>query len=154
MLPPLADVEALNRRIPGGIAAADEDRAAANLEDASADVRHAAGRTWVDDDGQLDDPPDIAVRITLRVAKDLFLNPHGYRSEQIGEYAWQGQTGLLTEDDVAALAKLSGDIVAVEFETPLEVNAPTSEKLAEIDARESDWVVPTSRGGDGLLDIG
>lgn len=140
-LPPLADLNALKVRIPGGVDSADENRAMAALEDASAEVRHAAERTWVDSNGDLDDPPDIAVRITLRVAKALFLNPHDYRSEQIGEYAYQMPSGgMLTEWERQQLTQLSGDLLSVEMQLPYEVYAPTADELDEIREDLSGWM--------------
>jgi hypothetical protein len=141
---PLADLDALKARIPGGIDQADEPRAEAALEDASAAVRHAASRTWLDEAGDLDNPPPIAVAHTLAAARRLFLNPNGYRSEQIGEYAWQGHSGLLTPEERDDLAGLGGDLLSVELQLPYRVNAPTSEALRDIAIEGSGWHVPVT----------
>lgn len=130
MADPLAQVADLAKRVPGGID--DTDRAEAALEDASAAVRHAAGRSWTDDE-----PPDIAVTITLAAAKRIFANPHDYSHEQIGEYAWRGPSGLLTPEERDDLDRLAGDVVSVEMQTPYEV-ASTAQRQFDRWAEEDE----------------
>ena len=75
MLPPLAQLDALNARTPGGIDDDDNERASAALSDASALVRATAKHTWVDADEALIAVPDVVVSITLAVALRAFVNP-------------------------------------------------------------------------------
>lgn len=92
-LPALADVQALADRIPGGVANEDEPRAQAALEDASAAIRTHVGRSWVDDEGELDFG-DLALwsideiqRITVAAAKRAFTNPDSVtqRTQTLGD---------------------------------------------------------------------
>lgn len=84
-LPPLADLSALAARLgapfePG----AERERAAALLSDASVLVRHEAGRTWIDAEGELAEVPDIAVTTTLMSATRAWYNPASVDSQQLG----------------------------------------------------------------------
>lgn len=84
-LPSLASLRELERRLGGSITDASErDRASALLSDASTLVRHEAGRTWVDADGNLIDVPDIVVTIVLASAKRAWFNPSEATSVQLG----------------------------------------------------------------------
>ena len=143
-LPSLATIEQLNARLVEEVSINDA-RALAALEDASAEVRHAAGRSWtVEESGggyELEDVPDIAVRITLRLAKDIVENPYGYRSEQVGEYAYQRAAGgMLAPEERQALDELSGDIVSVPTETTLKVSGKSALILDEVRRREAGWL--------------
>jgi len=139
-LPPLATIEQLNARLVEAVPENDP-RALAALEDASAEVRHAAGRSWVDEDDELEDVPDIAVRITLRLAKDIVENPYGYRSEQVGEYAYQRAAGgMLTPEEREALDELSGDIVSVPTVSSLKVSGKSALILDEVRRQEAGWL--------------
>jgi hypothetical protein len=101
MLPPLATLDQLKDRID----VYDDTRAEAALEDASTLVRTFAGKTWVDEEGELEpDIPDAITLVTLSVAARKVTNPSGYSYEQIGQYARriEGQSGgslYLTEDE-------------------------------------------------------
>lgn len=90
-LPALADLEALAARLPGGIAEADEPRAQAALDDASALIRAEAGEDWVTDTDELDtdELPDVAVTVCLAAARRAFVNPDGVTSEAIDGYQTQ-----------------------------------------------------------------
>ena len=139
-LPPLATIEQLNARLVEAVPENDP-RALAALEDASAEVRHAAGRSWVDEDDELEDVPDIAVRITLRLAKDIVENPYGYRSEQVGEYAYQRAAGgMLTPEEREALDELSGDIVSVPTVSSLKISGKSAGILDETRRDEAGWL--------------
>lgn len=84
-LVPLASIVELERRIGETITDSKErDRALALLTDASTLVRHEAGRTWVDADGELTDVPDVAVAIALAAAMRSWYNPAGVESTQLG----------------------------------------------------------------------
>lgn len=86
-LPALVSLDDFALRL-GGLAAADEDRAQAALDDASALIRAEAGtEDWVDDDGGLEEVPDVIVAICAAVAIRAFRNPDGVRQEQIGNYS-------------------------------------------------------------------
>lgn len=86
-LPALVSLDDFALRL-GGIAAADEDRAQAALTDASALIRAEAGdEDWVDDDGGLEEVPDVVVAVCVAVAIRAFRNPDGVRQEQIGNYS-------------------------------------------------------------------
>lgn len=87
MLPSLATLEQFDPRVPGGVAASDEARAQANLDDASALVRAEAGKTWVDEANELDGVPDVIVTVTIAAAKRAFMNPDMVRSESIDGYS-------------------------------------------------------------------
>jgi len=71
----------------------DEERAQANLDDASALIRAYCGLDWMTEDGDgepiLDVVPDAVVSVTLQVAARLYTNPKGYASEQIGQYSYR-----------------------------------------------------------------
>lgn len=86
-LPALVSLDDFALRL-GGIAAADEDRAQAALNDASALIRAEAGtEDWVDDDGGLEEVPDVIVAVCVAVAVRAFRNPDGVRQETIGNYS-------------------------------------------------------------------
>lgn len=103
-LPPLASVEALEKRLglaPGSLLEPDRARAQAALEDASSLVREEAGRDWVDEDGVTITAPQSVVVITLRAAIRGFYNPRGFQSEQTGPFSYQlprGETGIMLTD--------------------------------------------------------
>lgn len=139
-LPPLATLEQLKSRIPGGIKSDDEARAEANLEDASSAVRNAAHRTWVNEEGELEGVPPIAVTITLAAAKRAFINPFDYRSEQIGEYAYQGAVGMLLPEERADLETLSGDLVSVDMDLPYKPSSPTQRFLDSYRREQDAWL--------------
>lgn len=86
-LPALVSLDDFALRL-GGIAAVDEDRAQAALNDASALIRAEAGtEDWVDDDGGLEEVPDVIVAVCVAVAVRAFRNPDGVRQETIGNYS-------------------------------------------------------------------
>lgn len=109
-LPPLSTVEELERRvgkpIPEG---AERDRALALISDASTLVRHEAGRTWVDAEGELlaDDVPDMAVVVTLAAAQRAWYNPGGVESTQVGAVSIRFGDVWLTAIERDRLADMS-----------------------------------------------
>jgi hypothetical protein len=87
VLPALVSLEDFALRV-GGIDAADEDRAQAALDDASALVRaDACGEDWVDDNDELEEVPGVITAIVIAVAVRAWRNPDGVRSETIGNYS-------------------------------------------------------------------
>lgn len=110
-LPPLAGVDDL-RTWPGvTVADGQEDAATAVLARASSVVRRAAGRTWVDPDGQLVGVPPEVPGIVVESAARFWNNPHGasmiVRGPFTEQFAQALEAGVfLTQtqkDDVAAI---------------------------------------------------
>jgi hypothetical protein len=86
-LPALVSLDDFALRL-GGLAAVDEDRAQAALDDASALVRaEASTEDWVDDEGGLEEVPEVVVAVCVAVAIRAFRNPDGVRQETIGNYS-------------------------------------------------------------------
>lgn len=90
-LPPLASTDDLDARLPAGLADADPDAAAAALDDASAIVRDEAGKTWLDEDGELTDVPAMVVAITCACAiralnRSLIYGADGQAQDSSGLY--------------------------------------------------------------------
>jgi hypothetical protein len=85
-LVPLATVEMMETRLGKPIeAGAERDRAEALISDASTLVRHEAGRTWVDAEGDLVvDVPDVAVMTAISAAIRAWYNPSQIESAQLG----------------------------------------------------------------------
>lgn len=83
------------------LSAADEPRAEAILDAVSALVRSEAGRTWVDDGGNLEEVPTDVQTVVMQVAQRVFLNPLGFQSERSGDYSYafptSGPGGLYLE---------------------------------------------------------
>lgn len=110
-LPPLASVAQL-RAWPGvTVADGQEDAANAVLARASSVVRRAAGRTWVDPDGELEGVPAEIPGIVVESAARFWNNPHGasmiVRGPFTEQFAQALEAGVfLTQtqkDDVAAI---------------------------------------------------
>lgn len=124
MLPSFVTLEAFAVRIPGGISAADEERAEAALVDASALVRAAARKTWVTG-GALDaDLPDVIVTVTAAAARRAMVNPDGVRSEGIGSYS-------------VGFADASSDVYLTKKETAL---------VRQVAGASGLWTQATTRG--------
>jgi hypothetical protein len=101
MLAAFATLDDLAARVPGGISEADEPRAQAALDDASTKIRAEAGKTWTDEDGDLDLPTgadawraDILVTVCVQAALRAFTNPEAMTQEGIGTYSasWANAT--------------------------------------------------------------
>lgn len=115
-LPALAELDDLTARLEGELSGTELTRAQAALDDASTEVRFAAGTSWVDDDDELvDDIPDIVVKTTLEVAARGFLNPaDGTRQESLGDHAktLDSQQGIyLTDEEAAKVRAAAGTAV-------------------------------------------
>lgn len=140
VLPALVSLDDFALRA-GGVDAADEDRAQAALDDASALIRAEAGKTWVTDDELDDDLPDVIVAVCVAVALRAWLNPDGARSEQIGNYSvtWADSSTAvyLSDGERRTIRQAAGrsGIGSITLESPY---APNTE-----------WV-PVSDGGDPL----
>ncbi|HLR84803.1 MAG TPA: hypothetical protein VK059_07615, partial [Nocardioidaceae bacterium] len=76
---PLADVAALEKWLGEAITEdADVQRAELVLRFASALVRREAGKTWINDDGELADVPDDVHLVTLAVAGRAYVDVEGW----------------------------------------------------------------------------
>lgn len=109
-LPALAEVVDLEKRLgltPGTLAGTDLVRAQLALLDASALVRVAARRSWVNPNGTLKPVPDAVAFIVLQAARRAYNNPDNYASESMSGYAYQYEQGAtsayLTSDERDAL---------------------------------------------------
>lgn len=124
MSPSLASFGQFASRIPGGVEQADQARAQAALDDASALIRAEAGTTWTNEDGTaLVDVPDIIVTITVAAARRSFVNPDGLTAEAIGDYS-------------SSFAHASGDV----YLTKAERNA-----VRRAAGRSGLWTLATTR---------
>lgn len=85
-LPPLATVSALAAWVGQAIEPADP-RAGAVLSGASALVRAFTGRTWVNDQDELDDVPDAVATIVVQAASRVWHNPSGAVSWTKGPFS-------------------------------------------------------------------
>lgn len=83
-LPPLAVEADVTGRAPD--LDIDEDQVELLLGDASALVRAYAGRSWVDDEGQLDGVPDGVVGIVASMVIRALRNPSGVTQETTGPF--------------------------------------------------------------------
>lgn len=79
-LPALATIEDLEARF--GETIANTTQATARLEDASAIVRAFAGRTWVDDEGELSGVPDGIPGVVASMVERATRNPEGATQSQ------------------------------------------------------------------------
>lgn len=139
-LPALVGLEELERRLGESILEpAERDRAAALLSDASTLVRHEAGRTWVDANGDLvADVPDIAVTVALHAAMRAWYNPASIESQQLGAASVRfGDVWLsaVERDRLNSLGRTT--IISVEAEHGFGFH------------RDVDWWVPVDYG-DGV----
>lgn len=92
-LPALATVGALGHR-HGPIAGGDIARVEAALDDASAVVRDAAGRTWIDPEtGMVADVPAAVVAVVLAVAGRLLADLGEVEAETAGNYTYRRRRG-------------------------------------------------------------
>ena len=88
MLPPLVLLEDAEARLGKVFDLDEQERPLAVLADASALVRAEAGRTWVDDTGEVADVPDVVAAVVLRVAIRAIEHPEGFVSESGGDYTY------------------------------------------------------------------
>lgn len=112
MLPALATLADLEHRLgldEGTLDGADEIRAQAALDDASALVRDEARQTWVNESNALAGVPDVIFRVTLGAALRNYVNPDGLLTEQVGPFSRtikQTEAGVyLTEAEVVIVRR-------------------------------------------------
>lgn len=107
-LPALATVASMEVRLGlgvGTLTGADLARATASLQDASAFVRSIGRKLWLDTEGEVTAPEDVAM-VTTRAAIRDYRNPDGVNNEALGQGAYAyayapGQASIwLTEDEV------------------------------------------------------
>ncbi|MEV6526885.1 hypothetical protein AB0M43_33635 [Longispora sp. NPDC051575] len=121
-LPAFAVIAAVEARLARTLNGPQRARAAALLDDISAEVRQATGRAWVAPDGTLDPHrPEVLDVVTLAATVRELRNPQGLSAETVGEYTRRfGQTEsggvYLTEAErrmVAASVTGTGGVVSV-----------------------------------------
>ena len=129
-LPPLASIAAFEKRLglaPGSLQGSDRARAEAALEDASALVRSEAGKSWVDEEGNVTAPPAV-VTVTLKAARREYMNPNGFQSEQTGPFMYtlpRGETGVyLTEPEKQIVRRAAGKLGIGTITTPSAYTDP------------------------------
>ncbi|WP_018348222.1 Gp19/Gp15/Gp42 family protein [Longispora albida] len=123
MLPPLAELPAVEARLARTLAGPQRARALALLDDVSTEVRHTTGRAWVGPDGQLDPGrPEVLAVVTAAATVRALRNPQGLSAETVGDYTrrWgrdeQGGGVYLTEPErrmLRAAVTPTGGIVSV-----------------------------------------
>jgi len=126
MLPPLASTSELETRLGVTLSGADLSRASAALADASALIRQEADEDWVDDEGDLEDVPDIVSSVCLAVAYRAYRNPEGTVQASVGDvsvtYGRQGGGGAiyLTQAELRAVRKAAGKaaVTTLRYTTP------------------------------------
>lgn len=121
-LPALAAVADLEVRLGKSC---DGPRAQAALDDASALIRAEAGKTWVDDDGNLDGVPDIIATLAMKVARRALMNPDEYTSETVGPFSVGLPASYLRDDEKRAIriAVRGSRISSVQVSTPWQADA-------------------------------
>lgn len=97
MATPLAQVADLQSWL--GIGTLDEDRATAVLTAASALARVEAGRTWLNEDGDVVGVPEDVSMIVVRVAAQMWANPSGASQQATGPFSVSYARNFLSEED-------------------------------------------------------
>lgn len=112
MLPALATLGDLEHRLgldENTLQGADQRRAEAALDDASALVRDEARRTWVGTTGELEGVPDVVHRVVLGAAYRNYVNPEAVLTETAGPFSRtikQTDTGVyLTEAEIVIVRR-------------------------------------------------
>jgi hypothetical protein len=91
----------------------DDARAALLLRLASSLVRQAAGEAWVDSEGDLDNPPDVAVTVCLQSAARAWTNPTAASQSSTGPFQQSYESGIiLTPEERELVASLSTSAVS------------------------------------------
>jgi hypothetical protein len=108
--PPLATLDDFESWPGVVIASGQEVAAEAVLAAVSARVRDLAGETWVDEDDELEDVPDVIVGIVQSVALRVWVNPDARSSSSTGPYsaAWATLGLSFTAEEVAAIKRAGG----------------------------------------------
>lgn len=85
MLPAFATIADLEARLDETFSEAEQVRAQAALDDASALIRAEANKTWVTE-GELDDDLHaVLLAITVAVVRRVLENPNGVKSQSLGD---------------------------------------------------------------------
>lgn len=93
--PSLADVQDLEYRVGREFGVQELGRVEAVLDDASALVRDEAGKTWIDESGNLMPVPASIRAVVLRVAERVIRNPQGFKQESGGDYSYTRADGAV-----------------------------------------------------------
>ena len=101
-MPPLASFPDLEAWLGDSL---DAVRGQAVLDNASAQVRAAAGRTWVDEANALVDVPADIRALVVRLAARMYANPTGSRQESAGPFSRSLGDGLLTDDETGVIGR-------------------------------------------------
>lgn len=121
-LPPLASTDDLAVWL--GRAVSNEDQAEAVIAAASTLVRTETGRTYVDEDGNLEeDLPDAVRTVVVLVASRVLSNPDSYISETIAGYSYRVADGTvfgleLTDTERRMLGGTESALTSVRVESP------------------------------------
>lgn len=139
-VPALATLEDLEARMG---AQADEARALAVLDDASALIRAEAGdEDWLNDDDELEDVPPLIVMICCKVAQRTLGNPGGVSMESLGSFSQQ-------------YTNASPDVYLTRAERRLIRRATNSQTIGSIGLTSehqvnTDIYVPVYGGGEDI----
>lgn len=87
MAPPLASTGDLATRMGEDIPTSELARAEWLLEFASDRIRARTGRTWLDEDGELVDVPDLARKVAVEMVVRAVTNPEGVTQETTGPFS-------------------------------------------------------------------
>lgn len=138
-LPAFATTDDLALRIPGGIAEEDMERAQAALDDASALIRAAANKTWVDDDEQLEeDVPGVLLTVCCAAARRAITNPDGVKAETFDQFS-------------QSYANDSGDVYLKRSEKRLVRSAASGgESLSSVELTNDSGVPGATGAGDTI----
>jgi hypothetical protein len=146
-LPPLADTDQLEAWLGEPVEPVELVRAEAVLAAASTLVRSHVGRAWVDDDGNLDSPPDVAVTVAVQCAGRVWRNPDsaihrtaGPFSERFAEQAGQGM--WLSKTEKAMLDRLRAPSSAVWTMSTTRGDLETGGPSSSYGVDDSSWVFP------------
>lgn len=124
----LATLAEFAQRIPGGVPVADEPRAQAALDDASALIRTEANKGW---DTPEDPAPEVAKTICIAAAKRAFLNPDLLKSVSLDNYT-------------RVLDSSSPDVYLTAAERRL---------IRKVAGGSGVWALATTRSEDNVQDV-
>lgn len=98
---PLASISALEDWL--GLVSIDETRALSVLTAASAVVRDEAKKTWLDEEGELENVPEEIAGVVVRLAARLWANPSSATQQTSGPFSTSFARDLLSESDLRIL---------------------------------------------------
>ncbi|GIG63639.1 hypothetical protein Lfu02_80110 [Longispora fulva] len=135
MLPPLAELPAVEARLARTLTGPQRARALALLDDVSAEIRHTTGRAWVGPGGGLDPArPDVLGVVAAAATVRALTNPQGLSAETVGEYSRRfardepGGGVYLTEPErrmLLAAVNVTGSLVSVPTVRDVDVSDST-----------------------------